>query len=232
MKTLEELDREFFLSQEMLLQHSHLSLPATPAVTANLVSEIPSVSETDQCFLELETALENISLVDAEKPQIVFNKPNKPIRGLIICTAILIILALVFGEGGFMKYSWFRVMSDSMEREIPRNSLVITKKINPVLIQMGDTITFINKGGINVTHKVVRVICDNSGIVFETKGTENTISDPQPVPAKDIIGVVVYHTPRMGRLIVALRPVFIAGAVILIIIIVWLFLKMKDKIPD
>ncbi|MDR1891985.1 MAG: signal peptidase I, partial [Oscillospiraceae bacterium] len=95
-------------------------------------------------------------------------------------------------------YSWFRVVSGSMQREIPEGSLVITKRTEEDAVKIGDTIAFERKDKTVVTHKVVGIIENCGGSEFrgfETKGTENPSEDPYTVLSAKIVGVAVFSLP-------------------------------------
>ena len=83
------------------------------------------------------------------------------------------------------------VMTDSMEEQIPAQSYIQIRKIEPAQIQTGDVITFYSddpalQGQLN-THRVVQVV--DGGASFVTKGDNNLAEDRYPVRADAIVGV-------------------------------------------
>lgn len=120
-----------------------------------------------------------------------------------------------------------------MEREIPQNSFVITKKIDENSINIGDTIAYERKDKIIVTHKVVRIIENCAGSEFrgfETKGTENTSNDPNTVLSPNVIGVVVYCAPGLAAALVIVQWIFVFFvAALIIVIITVLFMRRSNK---
>ena len=123
--------------------------------------------------------------------------------------AFLLIAILLFsgqGNSGFrlFGYSGFVVLGGSMEKEIPQGSLVITRKIDPEEIKLGDDITFVRKDNATVTHRVVDIIDnyeDSGNRVFQTQGLANPDPDPDPVFEGNVIGVVKHSVPRIGFLL-------------------------------
>jgi signal peptidase len=98
-------------------------------------------------------------------------------------------------------YAYFEVLSMSMQSEIPKGSLVVTKKIPSKEIKEGDVITFLRKDEEKITHKVIEVVPDFDGqgtLGFRTKGTDNPDPDPDLVAATNVIGVVQWHMEELG----------------------------------
>ena len=105
-------------------------------------------------------------------------------------------------EKNILGYSYFIVSSDSMEKELPINSLIITKKIEPATLAIGDNITYIVNGQMIVTHQIVGIYenPDKKGIrSFQTQGINNVNPDEALVPEEDIIGKVTYVLPKTGE---------------------------------
>jgi signal peptidase len=83
------------------------------------------------------------------------------------------------------------VMTDSMEDQIPAQSYIRIRKVDPSQIKVGDVITFYSddptlQGNLN-THRVVEISDD--GKSFITKGDGNLINDKYPARADAVIGV-------------------------------------------
>ena len=99
-------------------------------------------------------------------------------------------------------FSFYEVVSGSMQREIPQGSLVVVRKANPAKIQIGDDITF-ETGNDKLTHRVVGIIENYEGggqRGFETKGLENPVPDKEIVSAEKVVGKVLFHIPRAGSM--------------------------------
>jgi len=143
----------------------------------------------------------------------------------LVCVALAVFVA----NGGF-GYSWFRVTSGSMQREIPEGSLVITKQMNPHRLIVNDTVTYLREDGSTVTHNIVDIISDDGVLRFQTKGIENAIPDLELVDSKDIVGLVVYHVAGLGSLLFVAKWIFLAlSAVLLLLAILSLFYELWPK---
>ncbi|MCL2022892.1 MAG: signal peptidase I [Oscillospiraceae bacterium] len=97
---------------------------------------------------------------------------------------------------------WFNVSGESMQREIPKGSLIFVKKIEAEKIQIGDTITFHHSSGDVVTHKVVDIednYANDGSKGFRTQGSESLEVDEEVVLSHRVIGVVVKHFPKIGK---------------------------------
>ncbi len=100
-----------------------------------------------------------------------------------------------------------RVVTGSMEPDIPVGSFILIQNVDPVSIQVGDVITFYSDDpsvpeGTPVSHKVMNIEEEANGrLRFTTKGTANDIEDPYPVFAEDIIGKVIFSSHWIGKVI-------------------------------
>ena len=67
-------------------------------------------------------------------------------------------------------------------------------------IKVDDCITYpINSQGIVITHRVIKI--DEQKKAFYTKGDNNKTADGLPVSYKNVIGVVKFSVPKLGRII-------------------------------
>ena len=141
---------------------------------------------------------------------------GKRIRSTI--STIIVVMALLFtalvaftifttkpGEAPeLFGYSMLRVVSGSMEPEIPTGSLIWVKSCEPSEVAEGDVISFYSRdvsiaGQIN-THRVIAIEFDGAGYQFETKGDANLNADSFAVYGSDIIGKVVHVSIILGKL--------------------------------
>ena len=98
-------------------------------------------------------------------------------------------------------YSGMIVLTDSMQSEIPKGSLVITKTVDPQSLQIGDDITYMANQTTSVTHRIVGITenYENTGQrAFQTQGIMNREPDKQTVPAINVVGKVVFHSEVLG----------------------------------
>ena len=98
--------------------------------------------------------------------------------------------------GGFMM---FRVVSGSMEPAIPVGALLVSKEVEIESIQINDIICFRTQlseiWGKIVTHRVINIMeMEQGGILLETKGDANLVSDVYFVDQTNLVGQVVWHT--------------------------------------
>lgn len=96
-------------------------------------------------------------------------------------------------------FSVFRVVSDSMEPEIPVGALLISHKTDIAEIEKGDIICFRSLEpymyGQVVTHRVVGIGTNEDGEIFlRTRGDSNTSEDGFYVNSLNLIGKAVYYT--------------------------------------
>lgn len=100
--------------------------------------------------------------------------------------------------------SLYTIISPSMTPNINVWDVVVAKKVNsPEEIKVGDVITFISTSsisrGMTITHRVVEVSQDETGVVYKTKGDNNLSPDSAPAQYKNVIGKVILRIPQLGR---------------------------------
>lgn len=131
-------------------------------------------------------------------------------KRISILITLLLILAVAFclfvtiqvlscgyaNVGGFMM---FRVVTGSMEPQIPIGTLLVTKQVQIESIQVNDIICFRSQlseiWGKIVTHRVINITRSGYGeILLETKGDANLASDVFLVDHTNFVGKVIWHT--------------------------------------
>ncbi|MGN0537317.1 MAG: signal peptidase I [Acutalibacteraceae bacterium] len=123
-----------------------------------------------------------------------------------VLVALVIGAVMLRGNGAvnsFAGYSAFTVLSESMESEIPKGSLVITQQVDPHDLKIGDDITYMNGSTSTITHRIVGIIekyQDTGQRAFVTKGIMNAASDKDPVPAVNVVGKVIFHNYQLGQI--------------------------------
>lgn len=99
------------------------------------------------------------------------------------------------------------VRTGSMEPTYPVGSMTVVEPIDASEVLPGMALSFIDPSGPGqvVTHRVVRVIRQDTGLFFETQGDANATPDPELVPARNVRGKVRWHVPHLGSGAWALR---------------------------
>lgn len=122
------------------------------------------------------------------------------VLAVVLCLYVTI-QVMTNGYVSFFGYSLFRVVTGSMEPEIPVGAILVAKKVDIQSLEMDDIVCFFStvmgKSGQIVTHRIVDIFTDESGaLMLETKGDANLVSDLQYVTQSNLIGQVVYHTSQ------------------------------------
>lgn len=152
----------------------------------------------------------------------------------LILASVFVLLSVVLTPAGqvprVLGYSVFRVMTGSMEPEIPEGSLLLVKKTPPEDIVPGDVISFFSpdpalEGAVN-THRVVRVEKQDSDIRFITKGDANVIEDTYPPSGELLVGRVVFQSYTLGRLVSLLSNPLVFGTIILLPLLIILLMNL------
>ncbi len=91
----------------------------------------------------------------------------------------------------------------SMNPALEVGDLVVTREVDPDMIQIGDIIQF-RRGGDLILHRVVEVERTRDSSFFITRGDANNVND-DPVLEGMIVGKVVLVIPKLGWLGIAPR---------------------------
>lgn len=178
-------------------------------------------------------------------------KPSQKRRGLkifgsvVFYTALLLLIvsALLIRAAGngsphsFAGFTGMVVMSESMQSEIPKGSLVVAQHVDPKTLKIGDDITCLANPTTTVTHRIVGIIenYENTGQrAFQTQGIMNPHPDKLPVPAANVVGKVVYHSIVLGMIaeFISKYWVILLLALVLIIVLTALFKRLYGKSPQ
>jgi len=158
------------------------------------------------------------------------------ISDMLFSLAVVMILFVVLVPGSdegapktILKYSYFTVLSPSMQDEIPQGSFILVKQTNPKDLMPGDNITFMDGAYTSVTHKIVEIYenYDSSGVRgFQTKGVNNPNPDNGVVYEANIIGKVVFVLPYVGAALLYLSEnVFLVFIIFCLCVLLSFFLR-------
>jgi len=220
LKSLAELDREFILDRA-----SHYQNKAYEPMSLNVKGQTLAVVNPPRAAKPSEDIISGSKVVVLpnmgqfkNKNHGDFTRREKPerkarfslISDMLFYMAILIILlsALPSPNSVFPKavmgYSYFTVLSTSMQDEIPKGSFVLVRQTDAQNLKKGDNITYMRDGIDTVTHKIVNIYDNyqNSGARgFQTKGVNNATPDKDIVSEKNIVGKVILVLPAAGVVI-------------------------------
>ena len=120
------------------------------------------------------------------------------IFAVLLCLWVTIQVASK-GYVNLFGYSLFRVVTGSMEPTIPVGSILICKQIGMDEVQVGDIICFRAQEsaifGQMMTHRVTGVFSSaTGGLMFETRGDANLVTDVFMVSQKNFVGKVTWYT--------------------------------------
>lgn len=157
-----------------------------------------------------EYSLENGFTNDRAQQSILTHK-NLRLKSILFyigCVALIFVAIFAAsgrGESGAPRhlfgFSAMRVLTGSMQSEIPQNSFIITRRTNPSNLRVGDDITFMVSENSTVTHRIIAIIedYDETGERgFRTKGIENSSADRTIVIPSNIVGRVVFSNLFLG----------------------------------
>lgn len=120
-------------------------------------------------------------------------------------------------------YAPMTILTGSMERVYPKDSLIVAKVTDPKSLSIGDDVTYLKENNSTVTHRIVEINENYMGTGqrgFGTKGVENPRKDEEMVRAENIIGKVVFSSPILGKILLFIRANLFLTAITVIITII------------
>lgn len=179
----------------------------------------------------------------------------KLISGFTTLILILAVVACLFftlqslslGYVSIGGTSLFRVVTGSMEPQIPIGSLLVSKNCDIDTVDIDDIVCYRSTGdgkrGVIITHRITEIYkLPDGSTALQAKGDANLTADSELVTQKNLIGQVVWHTgdgSKMATVVNFLTSDFgFLACIILPVILValWIFKdavkSMKKAISD
>ncbi len=129
----------------------------------------------------------------------------------------------------------FMVLSGSMEAEIKKGDLIITKEINPEELEIGKVIAFRDAAGTVTTHRIIDIVEKDGESFFITKGDNNSTQDRNLVSLKDVEGIYLFRIPGIGSMMKSLSQtttIIILVLIITVIFIIGFILSNKKYVEE
>lgn len=160
----------------------------------------------------------------------------------IFLTTVLLVLFIIilvqklsnnrFNLGG---YGIYTIATGSMDPVYKVKELILSSKIDPHDIEVGDDIVYLGKnGGLKdkiITHRVIRVTKKERKLFFVTKGVANTLEDPE-IDEDQVLGIVNHKLPVLSFFSRVINNMW--GFIFLIVIpfIIFVFYEVKCIIDE
>ena len=174
---------------------------------------------------------------------------------VVIVAVLLLVAALWFGVQIVLhsEYPMLAVASGSMcvlpdsgcdgwshpfEHTLHLGDLIVVQGIAPEEIKVGpapygDIIVFRQQsGGELIVHRAIANDTVAGQLFFTTRGDGNTVQDPTPIPAGNVVGKVVMRVPWVGHLALLMRNpagIYIIVGIIILLIGVEFILPLATK---
>ncbi len=128
--------------------------------------------------------------------------------GLIVGLSVFVLSLRFFGEStSIFGYSFYYVLTESMEPEIMAGEMILCKSTDPKDLKVGDTVTYVGEVGVLkdkvITHKIIEI----KGDFFITQGVANDIPDPA-IKSSQILARYVATVPFAGKLFSVINSKF------------------------
>ena len=118
-----------------------------------------------------------------------------------VLVALVVLLAILLVGVRAVGLTPYTVLSGSMEPKYHVGSLIYVQKTDPMILEVGDPVTYRMPDGTVVTHRIIEVLTDESEpdtLYFATKGDANATPDSAAVHYRNVIGKPVFSIPYLG----------------------------------
>ena len=147
-------------------------------------------------------------MISKEEKQQIRKKIGSVLSTLVLVIAVMLCLLVMYQvfTNGYVQIggtSVFRIVTGSMEPEIPVGALVVCQKTGINQVEVNDIVCFRSMDekiyGEVVTHRVVGITVGDLGqIMLITQGDANLSADTQYVTQSNFIGKVNYYSKESG----------------------------------
>ncbi len=124
------------------------------------------------------------------------------ILAVTICLCLFVVVQVLSkGYASFGSYSFFKVVTPSMEPSIAVGEVIVTKSVAMDEVEVGDVVSFHSQApdmfGMIITHRVVEIdTAENGEKCFLTKGDANLSVDGRYVLESNFIGKVTWTSGK------------------------------------
>ncbi|WP_226010654.1 signal peptidase I [Halomicrobium salinisoli] len=143
-----------------------------------------------------------------------------------VAAVVLLFVAAAVPQVAGADHSYV-VLSDSMSPAIEAGDVVFVSDVPVDRIGEGDVVTYRGDGG-RVTHRVVEVVETDSGPRFRTRGDANDGPDPALVSPDAVVGVVRFHVPLAGHVILFAQSGLGVLALVVVPAVLLIALEVRD----
>jgi signal peptidase I len=118
--------------------------------------------------------------------------------------AVLLSLGVLSHLAPLAGWQLVSIRGGSMEPSIPYGAMVAVHETVVTEVATGDVVTFRTTQGTLVTHRVIGISGEGSGVLLLVQGDANASADPAPVVGRQLMGRVEVAVPGLGFLLAAL----------------------------
>lgn len=151
---------------------------------------------------------------------------------LFVFLPLLAVILITAKTSAILHIRSFIVLTGSMQPTIPIGSVAFVHQQSRY--QLGDVVTY-KKGNVTVTHRVIQIVEDASGVVYRTQGDANNTPDGELVKQANVIGKGIFQIQYIGKILLYIKtlPGFIAfiitPSLMLIAVELWNIKKEIEK---
>ena len=133
-------------------------------------------------------------------------------------------------------FSAMQVQSSTMEDALPQGVMIVNRRFDPEVIQVGHDITFVRPNDTPVTRRVISIEENYAGTGqrgFQTWGIMNPQPDEQMVPAANVVGLVTFSSSSLGQLVSFMQAnILWIGILAILLIALMILLRVLLKKPE
>ena len=172
---------------------SSISFIATIEILQRLFPVLPNMTWYENFFVTVVLVVALYVVVSSTS-----NRRDMSIgRGTYLIIPLVIVTSMWFTQG-FLGVYTFVIMSTSMTPTYSVGDIVVVVETNSIDVKIGDVIVFYGSDKMPIAHRVYDIIKVENKVIFITKGDALVDPDPEPVPSRNVIGVVKFRIPKIG----------------------------------
>jgi len=133
-----------------------------------------------------------------------------------------------------LRHSILRVETEGMSPILPANTLIVTRRVDPTELQIGDTVTFIRFNETTITHDIYAIYENYQNLGtrgFRLIGSASAEPDNEIHQERNLIGRVILSNYPFGRLMMYIHHHFLLIMIFVISILLTLFLLKRKFAP-
>ena len=154
--------------------------------------------------------------------------------GAILFLSLLGLYSPTGAPRELLRHSIMRVETEGMGQALPVNTLIVTKRVDPIALQLGDTVTFIRFNETTITHQIYEIYENYQNLGtrgFRLIGAASAEPDNEIHQERNFIGRVILSNYPFGRFMMYVHHHVLLVMIFVVSVLLTLFLLKRKFAP-